>query len=72
MESAPATKGRKKVRKKVRTKLLPEQQSGAWTIGQSVLRDFGAEGIFTGIVTAFRKDEETDLYSLEYKDGNLE
>jgi hypothetical protein len=53
-------KSTEKSTEKVRTKLLPEQKLGAWVIGQSALRDFGAEGIFT------------DLYSLEYEDGDLQ
>jgi len=72
VESAPATKARAKVRKKVRRKLLHEDKLGAWAIGQSVSRDFGAEGLFTGRVTAYRKDGETDLYELEYEDGDRE
>ena len=51
---------------------MPEDKLGAWAIGQSVSRDFGAEGLFTGRVTAYRKDGETDLYELEYEDGDLE
>ncbi len=52
---------------------MPEEKLGAWAIGQSVSPDFGAEGLFTGTVTAYsRKDGETDLYELEYEDGDRE
>ncbi len=51
---------------------MPEENLGAWAIGQSVSRDFGAEGLFTGRVRAYRKDGETDLYELEYEDGDRE
>jgi hypothetical protein len=56
----------------VRRKLLPEEKLGAWAIGQSVSRDFGAEGLFTGTVIAYRKDGQNDLYELEYEDGDRE
>ena len=51
---------------------MPEEKLGAWAIGQSVSRDFGEEGTFTGTVTAYRRDGDNDVYELEYEDGDRE
>ena len=51
---------------------MPEEKLGAWSIGQCVSRDFGDEGIFTGTITAYRRDGDNDIYELEYEDGDHE
>ena len=55
-----------------KTKILPHQKFGACAIGQSVLRDFGVEGVFPGTVIAFRKDGLEDVYVIQYEDGDVE
>ncbi len=51
---------------------MPEEKLGAWSIGQSVTRNFGEEGLFTGTITAYRRDGDNDIYELEYEDGDRE
>jgi hypothetical protein len=45
---------------------------GAEAIGQSVCREFVPHGFFTGTITAYRKEMETRLYTVEYTDGDVE
>ena len=45
---------------------------GAEAIGQSVCREFEPHGFFTGTITAYRKEKETRLYTVEYTDGDVE
>ena len=51
---------------------LPDQKLGAAAIGQTVLRDFGVDGIFSGTVSAFRKDGVHEIYAIQYEDGDVE
>jgi hypothetical protein len=51
---------------------LPKQKFGARAIGESVARDFGADGVFTGTITASRKEGGTHLYTVKYSDGDVE
>ncbi len=41
-------------------------------IGEAVCRSFGEDGIFHGVVTAFRREVRTELYTVEYTDGDCE
>ena len=51
---------------------LPTQKFGARAIGESVARDFGVDGVFTGTITAFRREGGMHLYTVEYSDGDVE
>ncbi len=65
--------GNKRVTKTKENKTtgLPTQKCGARAIGESVSRDFGADGVFTGTITAFRREGGTHLYTVEYSDGDV-
>jgi hypothetical protein len=41
-------------------------------IGEAVARDFGEDGIFYGVVTAYRKSGDSGLYTITYTDGVVE
>ena len=51
---------------------LPDQKLGAAAIGQTVLRDFGVDGIVSGTVSAFRKEGVDEIYAIQYEDGDVE
>ena len=48
------------------------QKFGLLAIGESVCREFGADGIFHGVVTAYQKSGSGGLYTVEYSDGDVE
>ncbi len=48
------------------------QKFGVHAIGEPVCRSFGEDGIFHGVVTAFRREGRTELYTVEYTDGDCE
>ena len=48
------------------------QKFGLLAIGESVCREFGADGIFHGVVTAYQKSGSGGLYTVEYCDGDVE
>ncbi len=48
------------------------QNFGVHGIGEAVCRSFGEDGIFHGVVTAFRREGRTELYTVEYTDGDCE
>jgi hypothetical protein len=43
-------------------------------VGTTVCREFGSDGVFYGVITAFRsgKGNGEDLYQVEYNDGDVE
>ena len=51
-----------------------EQQFGVNAVGAMVAREFGDGIIYHGAITSFKrgKDGESDLYRVEYEDGDAE
>ncbi len=41
------------------------QKFGVHAIGEAVCRSFGEDGIFHGVVTAFRREGRTELYTVK-------
>ncbi len=48
------------------------QNFGLLAIGESVCREFGEDGIFYGVVTAYRTSGQGGMYTIQYTDGDLE
>jgi hypothetical protein len=50
------------------------QQFGVNAVGTTVCREFGTDGDFYGVITAYRrtKGDVEDLYQVEYTDGDVE
>ncbi len=48
------------------------QKFGLLAIGECVCQTFGNNGVFYGVVTAYRKDSGSGLYSIQYTDGDKE
>ncbi len=50
------------------------QQFGVNAVGTTVCREFGSDGVFYGVITAFRsgKSDGEDLYQVKYNDGDVE
>ncbi len=48
------------------------QNFGLLAIGETVCREFGEDGIFYGLVTAYRKSGQGGIYTVQYTDGDLE
>jgi hypothetical protein len=44
----------------------------SYAIGKTVCREFGDDGIFYGVVMAYRKSGQGGLYTIEYTDGDSE
>jgi hypothetical protein len=41
-------------------------------VGETVCREFGGDGIFYGTINAFRREGDTELYTVRYTDGDQE
>ena len=39
---------------------------------ETVCREFGFDGIFYGTINAFRREDDADLYTVRYTDGDQE
>ncbi len=48
------------------------QKFGVLAIGETVCRVFDEHGTFYGVITAYRKEGENELYTVEYSDGDSE
>ena len=48
------------------------QKFGVLAIGETVCREFGFDGIFYGTINAFRREDDADLYTVRYTDGDQE
>ncbi len=50
------------------------QPFGVNAVGTTVCRELGSDGVFYGVITAFRsgKGNGEDLYQVEYNDGDVE
>jgi hypothetical protein len=48
------------------------QKFGVLAVGESVCREFGGDGIFYGTINAFRREGDTELYTVRYTDGDQE
>jgi hypothetical protein len=48
------------------------QKFGVLAIGDTICREFGFDGIFYGIINAFRREDEIELYTVRYTDGDQE
>ena len=64
-----STRKRKQVRVK-NTEL--SQKFGVLASGETVCREFGFDGIFYGTINAFRREDDADLYTVRYTDGDQE
>ncbi len=51
---------------------MPGQKLGNQALGATVTRHFGDEGSFTATITAFRKMGSTNVYTVQYADGDVE
>jgi hypothetical protein len=49
------------------------QPFGVNAIGTTVCREFGSDGVFYGVISAFRSSKGTQgLYQVEYNDGDVD
>ncbi len=48
------------------------QKFGVLAVGETVCREFGSDGIFYGTINSFRRDGDSDLYTVRYTDGDQE
>ncbi len=48
------------------------QKFGVLAIGETICREFGFDGVFYGTINAFRREGETELYTVRYTDGDQE
>ena len=49
-----------------------QQKLGVLAIGETICRKFGLDGIFYGTINAFRKEDDVELYTVRYSDGDQE
>ncbi len=48
------------------------QKFGVLAVGETVCREFGGDGIFYGTINTFRREGDTELYTVRYTDGDQE
>ena len=51
---------------------MPGQKFGNEALGAAVIRQFAAEGNFTGTIVSFRKMGSSKIYTVQYADGDVE